>query len=144
MEQRISYRELRATTEAIVQTVCTQAGADPRAVSANTAINTELGVDGDDWRDLEVRLQQQQGIQLAGLDASRYFFDESEVADPGRGVARLLFFLFYLLFFQWLKQKFSDFYDIEPKKEPLTVGDIVASKFAGRFVRRRDLRFVRA
>ena len=54
MEIRTSYASLRQTADRIIDLVSRMSGVDKEEISISSAINDDLGVDGDDWIDLQM------------------------------------------------------------------------------------------
>lgn len=67
MEIRTSYATLRVTADRIIDLTSKMCGIDRKEISIYSAINNDLGVDGDDWVDLQRALKEQEGIPLDGL-----------------------------------------------------------------------------
>lgn len=112
-------------------------------ISIRSAINGDLGVDGDDWTELQIALREKEGVCLDGLQFYDYFMDEGQIADPTRFVFGLIQFVWYVASLRWLKKKFDDFYKpLGPRKDVLTIGDLITSKYEGRFVKRTEGKFV--
>jgi hypothetical protein len=145
MEIKTSYSILRETTDRIIDLTCKMSGLDRNEISINSAINNDLGIDGDDWIDLQAALQEKEGILLEGLEFYNYFQDEAQIADAGLIHFFNVFFqlIWWMISFKWLKMKFADFYEpIRVSKDILTIGDLITSKFESRFVKRSERKFV--
>jgi acyl carrier protein len=137
-----SFKEIRQTTDRIINIVSVKSGTEKVEIGINTAINDDLGVDGDDWVELAIELQEKEGLNLEGLKFYDYFQDEGQIADPTGALRFIVRCILYLVTFSWLKAKFSDvFKPLGPPKEILTIGDLITSKFEGKFVKRNDRRF---
>ena len=142
MEVKVSYKELRHTTIQVKDLLASFWGLDKNEISINSSINKDFGIDGDDWSLLEIELKEKIGVNLEGLQFNIYFQQETEVADPIHLINWLIQMTFYIVLFQWVSGKWGDFYvTSRPQKAKLTVGDIIASKFEGRFIRRSERRF---
>lgn len=143
MEIRTSYASLRQTADSIIDLVSKMSGVDKEEINISSAVNDDLGIDGDDWTDLQIALQEKEGISLEGLQFYDYFMDEGQISDPSGFVIGLFQLIWYVLSFKWLKMKFGDFYmTFGPPKEKLTIADLITSKYEGRFIKRRDRKFV--
>jgi acyl carrier protein len=143
MEIRTSYESLRQTADRIIDLVSKMSGVDKEEISISSAINDDLGIDGDDWTDLQMVLQEKEGLSLEGLQFYDYFMDEGQISDPSGFVIGLIQFIWYVLSFTWLKMSFGDFYKpLGPPKATLTVGDLITSKYEGRFIKRTERKFV--
>jgi hypothetical protein len=143
MEISTTYVSLRQTADRIIDLVSRMSGVDKEEISISSAINNDLGVDGDDWTDIQTALQEKEGLSLDGLQFYDYFMDEGQIADPTRFVFGLIQFIWYLVSFKWLKMKFDDFYKpLGPPKDVLTIGDLITSKYEGRFIKRKERKFV--
>ena len=102
MEIKTSYSNLRQTADRIIDLVSRISGVNKDEISISSAINDDLGVDGDDWTDLQIALQEKEGISLEGLQFYDYFMDESQIADPSGFVIGLIQFIWFILSFKWL------------------------------------------
>jgi acyl carrier protein len=143
MKIQTTYTSLRHTADSIINIVVKMSGVDKEEVSISSAVNDDLGIDGDDWTDLQMALQEKEGLSLEGLKFYDYFMDEGQISDPSGFVIGLIQFVWYLLTFKWLKMHFSDFYKpLGPPKEKLTIGDLITSKYEGRFVKRSERKFI--
>jgi hypothetical protein len=143
MEIRTSYSSLRHTADRIIDLVVKMSGVDKEEVSISSAINDDLGVDGDDWTDLQKALQEKEGLSLEGLQFYDYFCDEGQISDPSGFIRGLILLVWYLVTFKWLKIHFDDFYKpLGPPKHQLTIGDLITSKYEGTFVKRSERKFV--
>jgi hypothetical protein len=143
MEIRTSYTNLRQTADRIIELVSKMSGVDKGEISISSAINDDLGVDGDDWTDLQMALQEKERMSFEGLQFYDYFMDEGQIADPSGFVIGLIQFIWYVLSFKWLKMKFDDFYTpLGPPKHKLTIADLITSKYEGRFIKRMERKFV--
>jgi hypothetical protein len=145
MEVQVSYKELRHTTDQVKDFLVSFWGLDKDDISIDSSINKDFGIDGDDWSLLEIELKEKLSINLEGLQFDTYFQQETAVADPIHLINWLIQMIFYIVLFQWVSVKWGDFYvTSRPQKAKLTVGDIITSKFEGRFVRRSERLFVLA
>ena len=145
MEIKVSYKELRYTTKQVKDLLVSFWGLDQDDIAIDSSINKEFGIDGDDWALLEIELKEKLGVNLEGLQFDTYFQQETAVADPIHLINWLIQMTFYIVLFQWVSTRWSNFYvSSQPQKAKLTVGDIITSKFEGRFVRRSERRFVLA
>jgi hypothetical protein len=143
MEIRTSFASLRLTTNRIIELVSKMSGIDADTISISSAINNDLGIDGDDWIDLQLALQEKEGLTLDGLHFYDYFMDEGQIADSAGFIIGLIQFVWYIVSFMWLKKKFSQFYKPSgPQKDILTIGDLITSKFEGKFVKRTNRNFI--
>jgi acyl carrier protein len=143
MKIQTTYTSLRHTADSIINIVVKMSGVDKEEVSISSAVNDDLGIDGEDWTDLQMVLQEKEGLSLEGLKFYDYFMDEGQISDPIGFVIGLFQFVLYLVTFKWLKMHFSDFYKpLCPPKEKLTIGDLITSKYEGRFVKRSERKFV--
>ena len=72
-----------------------------------------------------------------------YFMDEGQIADPSGFTIGLIQFVWFLLSFKWLKMTFDDFYTpLGPRKDKLTIADLITSKYEGKFIKRIERKFV--
>lgn len=143
METKTSYTSLRQTTYRIIDLVSRKSGVEKEEISIRSAINDDLGVDGDDWTELQIALREKEGVCLDELQFYDYFMDEGQIADPIGFVFGIIQFVWYVASFKWLKMKFDEFYKpLGPPKDVLTIGDLITSKYEGRFVKRTERRFV--
>ena len=62
MEIRTSFTTLRQTANRIVQVVSDICGIDKKEISISSSINNDLGIDGDDWTDLQKALQRKASL----------------------------------------------------------------------------------
>ena len=84
-----------------------------------------------------------EGVSLEGLKFYDYFWDEGQIVGSGDFVISTIIFLWYMLSFKWLKMKFSDYYEAPGQPaNVLTIGDLITSKYEGRFVKRSERKFV--
>jgi len=143
MEIRTTYVDLRKTADDIIALVSKMSGLEKDEINIRSAINNDLGIDGDDWVDLQQALEKQQGLSLEGLQFYDYFMDEAQIADPSGFVIGLFQFIWYMVTFKWLKIKFADYYKpLGPQKGVLTIADLITSKYEGRFIKRSERKFV--
>jgi hypothetical protein len=145
-EIKIKYRDLRQTIERITDLVSETTLCDRKKINLKTSINHDIGVQGDDWDDILIKLRDQENLTLEGLNFYDYFYDEGQLSSMAPLSLLLLpvRLVTYMLTFAWrqvgIKEYF--FYDFGEKKPPLTIGDLVTSKIEGRFVRRQDRTFI--
>lgn len=143
MEIRTTYTNLRQTADRIIDLVSKMSGVGKEEICISSAINNDLGVDGDDWTDLQKALQEKEGISLEGLHFYEYFMDEGQIADPSGFVMGVIQLIWYLLSFKWLKMKFANCYKpLWAPKDNLTIADLITSKYEGRFIKRTERKFV--
>src|SRR5690348_11086207 len=122
MEIRTSYTNLRQTADRIIDLVSKMSGVNKKEISISSAINDDLGVDGDDWTDLQMALQEKEGISLEGLQFYDYFMDEGQITDPSGFIIGVIQFIWYMVSCKWLKMSFSEFYTpLSPPKNKLTI-----------------------
>jgi hypothetical protein len=118
-------------------------GVDKHEISISSSINNDLGIDGDDWTDLQEALQKKEGVSLEGLKFYDYFWDEGQIAGSGDIIISTIMLIWYVISFKWLKMKFSNYYErSEQPTDVLTIADIITSKYEGRFVKRSERKFV--
>jgi acyl carrier protein len=143
MEIRTSFTTLRQTADRIIQVVSDMRGIDKKEISINSSINNDLGIDGDDWMDLQEALQNKEGVSLEGLKFYDYFWDEGQIAGSGDFIISTIMFFRYIISFKWLKMRFSEYYAPPGQStDVLTIGDLITSKYEGRFVKRSERTFV--
>ena len=110
MEVKVSYKELRYTTKLVKGFLASFWGLDQGDISIDSSINKEFGIDGDDWSLLEIALKEKLGVNLQGLQFDTYFQQETAVADPIHLINWLIQMTFYIVLFQWVSTKWSNFY----------------------------------
>ncbi|MDB5013102.1 MAG: hypothetical protein JWQ25_1304 [Daejeonella sp.] len=142
-ELKVSFAELRQITERIIDLVSEVTNYDKSKITLRTSINNTIGVDGDDWDDILLALQQKENLLLDGLNFYEYFQDEGQIAF---GVFNLAFlpiqFLIYILTLRWRFESFkSHFASRNTPKTDLTIADLVTSKLEGKFVKRESRTF---
>jgi acyl carrier protein len=143
MEIRTSYTSLRQTAERVIDLVSKMSGVDKEEISISSAINDDLGVDGDDWTDLQMALREKEGISLEGLQFYDYFMDEGQIADPSGVIIGFVQFVWYTISFRWLKMSFGKFYTpLGSPKVKLTIADLITSKYEGKFVKHNERKFI--
>ena len=125
----IKLRELRGTVVRMRTLVQRTLGV--RNVNSITSFNDDLGVIGLDWDSFLEEYRKEFGIELEGLDYSTYFDEE---ALPLSDTLLLPYRLVRLLILSLIGRR-----DLIPHKPPLTVGDLIVSVHAGRFVKRADI-----
>lgn len=108
-----------------------------KEVNSRASFNDELGVIGLDWDSFLDEYNKEFGIQLDGLDYSKYFDEETLLLSD---ILLLPYRLGRLLILTLIGRR-----DMIPRKKPLTVGDLIVSVHAGRFVERgeTDIRLVK-
>jgi hypothetical protein len=94
--------------------------------------------------EIVILLQGRQALNLDGLNFDDYFSDEEQISSESTLNLILLPFRFlaYILTFSWRHTKFYEFGYVSPTRLPLTVGDLIASKFADRFCKREEIKFM--
>ncbi len=145
-EIRIKYRDLRQTIERIKDLVSETTLYDKEKMTLQTSINHDIGVQGDDWDDILLSLQDKENLTLDGLNFYDYFYDEGQLSS----MAPLNFLLLpirlvtYIITFGWRHVGVGKYFFTgwREDKPPLTIGDLVTSKIEGRFVRRADRTFI--
>ena len=143
MEIKTNYSTLRSTTDSIINLVSKMSGTEKEEISIRSSINNDLGIDGDDWVDLQEALKEKEGLSLEGLQFYDSFIDEGQIADLNGFIIATFHFICYLLTFRWVKGKFAHFYQQKSTpKDILTIGDLITSKFEGRFVKRSERKFI--
>jgi acyl carrier protein len=143
MEIRTTYETLRKTTDNIIALVSKMSGLEKDEISISSAINNDLGIDGDDWVDLQKALEKQEGLSLDGLQFYDYFNDEGQIGDTTGFIIGLFQFIWYVVSLKWLKMKFEDYHKpLGPPKDVLTIADLITSKYEGRFVKRSERKYV--
>ena len=143
-----SFTSLRQTVDRIITIVSEVTSYEREKIDLKTSINNDIGVDGDDWDDLLIALKERGGLNLEGLNFYDYFQDEGQIADPSGYIHGFVSLVRYITSLSWLKISFTDYVNIrgtsevvDPSKN-LTIGDLVTSKFEGRFVKRSERKFV--
>jgi hypothetical protein len=144
MELELTYKELRQTTNRIIQLISDVSGFDKRKINLNTAVNNTIGIQGDDWDDVLTALYNQEQLTLEGLEFYDYFYDESQLSSPfPLNIIMLpLRLISYLIFLGWRHASIKEFFFYGTKTKPdLTIADLVTSKLHGRFIKRQDCKF---
>jgi hypothetical protein len=141
----IGLPELRDISKRIINLVSEATGTQGK-ISIKTAINNDLGIQGDDWDTILLALYEKEGLRLHGFNFYDYFFDEGQISMGIFGdIISLPIKLTYFLFsFKWLYTKnwntYFGFTTYKPKPN-LTIGDLITSRIEGRFVPRVDRHF---
>ncbi|KAA5545635.1 hypothetical protein [Adhaeribacter rhizoryzae] len=142
-EIKTSFSTLRQTSDRIIKVVSEMSGVEKHEISISSSINIDLGIDGDDWTDLQETLENKEGISLEGLRFYDYFWDEGQIAGSSNFIIPTIMFIWYLISFKWLNNKFVNYYERPGQStDVLTIGDIITSKYEGRFVKRSERKFV--
>lgn len=142
-EITISFSELRNISNRIIDLISDVTSTDRRKLTLKTAINNDLGVDGDDWDDVLYALKEKENIVFDGFNVQEYFHYEGEI--PLLPI--LLFFIpiryiFYTLKNGWKNSSWREFSEKHfISKKDLTIGDLITSKIEGRFVERKNRSF---
>lgn len=138
----ISFAELRQITYQIINLVSETTGYEKSEISIGTAINNDLGIDGDDWDDVLVALFKKENLRLEGLNFYDYFNDEAQIANSfGLDLLSLLIkILSYLLPFIGGRVNWDRALRLKAKPD-LTIGDLITSKVEGHFVKRTERKF---
>lgn len=76
----ISLSELRFVTESVFNIVSDIGGINPTKLSLKTSINNELGIQGDDWEDLVIKVKQEFNCEFSELNFYDYFLDETQIS----------------------------------------------------------------
>ncbi len=125
----IRFSELKDTMARMKSLVQRTLGVNE--INSRTSFNDDLGVIGLDWDSFVEEYQKEFGVTLEGLDYSKYF--EEEVLS----VSDVLLLPYRLI--RVLILSLADRRDLIRQKPPLTIGDLVLSVHAKRFVRRSDI-----
>lgn len=142
----VTFPELRSVTVRIINIVAESSGVNRNKISIKSSINYDIGIDGDDWDDLLYMLIEKEQINFEGFEASKYFYNEGELSN--NIIYFILFvpfiFITFLIDRAWKYTSFKEYFSKrfgDDKKQKLTVGDLVVSKFAGKFVHRNGKQF---
>lgn len=141
---KIPYTELKSTATSIIAIVSEKTGYADDDISINTSLNNHLGINGDDWNELLQELVQKVNIDMTGFEADKYFFSDRELSDAS--LFNLLAFPFfaiaYLLSGVRKTTTFRNYVNnYRGKKKAITIGDLIATKFAGKFIHRSEVIF---
>lgn len=142
----VTFAELRSVTTRIINIVAESGGVDQNEISIKSSINYDIGIDGDDWDDLLYKLVEKEHMNFEGFEFSKYFNSETEISN--NMVYYVLFVPFIFMTFSidraWRHTTFKEYFSKRfggENKQKLTVGDLIASKFAGKFIHRNEKRF---
>ncbi len=75
---KISYKDLRKLSEDLISSISEQILVKKEKITLRSSINNELGIDGDDWFDLQERLKAEFGYDFSDFDFRYYFNEEGE------------------------------------------------------------------
>ena len=121
-EIHITFGELRRISRRIVSLVARVTGYEHACIS--TAINQDIGVDGDDWDDVLLALLREENLSLDGMNFYDYFLDEGQI-------------VWGVLPERIYKIRYPG-RPYPPGQQVLTVADLITSKITGRFMKRTD------
>jgi acyl carrier protein len=68
--------------EWIIKLIADASGVDPERISADTSLNRDLGIDGDDATELLSLYSEAFGVDLSEFRFSQYFRDEPHLFNP--------------------------------------------------------------
>jgi hypothetical protein len=118
-------------------------------VGSGSAIETDLGITGDDAFELIQKFQQEFVVDMGGFSFIDYFHGESEI-DIFPSLFIWVFLKLFLLPFAILIFPFSrsgckemlfytPFHDVVSTKKRFTVGDMITSSFTHKFTLQKDV-----
>lgn len=135
-ELNVSYTELKLTTKKMYLLVYEMYGFDKK-INLKTAFYQDLGVFEDDWDIFLENYEKEFNCYLEGLKYNEYFIELNEV-NVLRNIFYFLLSPLYLINCKFTKQLKKSFSPVIKLKSRLTIGDLILSAIAKKFVKREQ------